>query len=190
MRRGTFCLLLLLPACAAAGPCPQGGACGAASWRGAAIDTTMLSLPVTDLDDGVTPPGAVASFPVSPRGVRLRFDLRALPPVAAISRAVLSLREAPGAPRGERVTVRARALLAPWRAGSADDTPRGATAASVTLARGARGPVRVDVTEALREAARWGGAGAGVALETDGASVTFVGPWDARGAPRLEVAAR
>lgn len=190
MHRGPLCLLLLIPACAAAGRCPQGGPCGAASWRGAAIDTTMHALPLTDLDDGVTPPGAAASFPVSPRGVRLRFDLRALPPGAAIARAVLSLREAPGAPRAERVTVRARALLAPWRAGSADETPRGATAASVTLPRGARGPVRVDVTEALREGARWGHTGAGVALETDGAAVTFVGPWDARGAPRLEVAVR
>lgn len=190
VRRGILFALSLLPACAASGRCAPSGACGVASWRGAAIDTQMLSLPVTDLDDGAAYTASGASFSVSPRAARLRFDLRALPRGAAITRAVLSLRASPDGARADGVTLRARALLAPWRAGSADETPRGGAAATVTLPRGARGPVRVDVTDALREAAAWGRAADGLSLETDGGSVAFVGPWDPRGAPRLEVAAR
>lgn len=188
MRRGFALLLSLLPACAATGSCPRGGVCGAASWQGSAIDQALRVHPVVAIDEG---DGREApSFSVSPRGVRVRFDLRALPPGAAIGRAVLSLREAEGPPRAQSVTLRARALLAPWRVGAADETPRGSESTAVTIPRGARGPVRLDVTEALREALAWGQRPDGLALETEGGTLRLVGPWDALGAPRLEVAAR
>ena len=153
------------------------------------IDAPLRALPATDVDDGADGDAARPSFEVTSRGARLRFDLSALSPNATIARAVLSLREAEGPPRRGAVTLRARALLARWRSGGDDATPRSESGGVVTLAEGARGPVRIDVTEALREGTRWGAVG-GIVLEAEGATLRVEGPWSTRGAPALEVAAR
>lgn len=173
-------------ACASSPRCPERAVCGAGSWRGTAIDGPMRVVALTDVDDGTG--GARAGWiAVTPRGTRMTFDLGELPPGTLVERAILSVRERPGARRGA-VTLRARALLTRW--GEGDDPPRSAGAGSVRLAPDARGPVRIDVTDALREAFRWGAGRGGFSLETDGGEVRLAGPWDLAGAPRLEVATR
>lgn len=173
--RALALLLLALPS-ACAGVCPNGRVCGAASWRGAAVDGAMRVLAVAEVDDDAP------EISVTPRGAQLRF---ALDPQMALGRAVLSVRETVGSRRRGGTTLRARALLGAWAAG---ELPRTSATAGASLAAEVRGPIRLDVTEALRECLAWG-ACAGLALETDGAEVRLAGPWDAQGAPRLEVAA-
>lgn len=127
---------------------------------------------------------------VSARGLRVRFDLAAIPSDAVITRAVLSLHlDATGLDEGS-VTLRARALLAPWRPGSRDDTPRSEGSAEVSLPAGRRGPVRVDVTAILLEAARWGRRDGDLALSCERGELRVADAWAAVGAPRLEVTAR
>lgn len=184
MRLPALIVVVCLASCAHESACAT-RTCGAATWRGAVIGDPMVALPMTAADlRGATElrPGA--------RGLRLRFDLSAASREQAISRAVLSLRVDASAARGGLVVVRARSLLAPWRPGADDDTPRSEASAEVSLPAGLRGPVRLDVTSLLSEAARWGHHVGDLALSCDDEGVVVGGPWSSDEAPRLEVTLR
>lgn len=184
MRTSVLLAPVVLVACAGTSPCAPGRTCGAATWQDLTLSDAFRTLSPIDVD-----PSTGDAITLTPQGVRLRFDLREFGPSPGITRAVLSLRaDARALPRGH-ATLRARALLTRWRAGTVDDTPRGDETVSVTLPALLRAPVRMDVTALVAAAAQRGATTADLAVACD-EDVRIAGPWDADGAPRLEVAAR
>ena len=181
-----FALLapVVLVACVGASPCAPGRTCRAATWQDLTLSDTNRTLSPTDMD-----PSMGDAISLSPHGVRLRFDLRAFGPSPGIARAVLSLRADARAVTRGHATLRARALLTRWRAGTSDDTPRGDDTVSVSLSAQLRAPVRMDVTALVAAAAQRGATTADLAVACDD-DVRIAGPWDLANAPRLEVAAR
>jgi len=175
---------VVLVACVGASPCAPGRTCGVSTWQDITLSGAFRSLSPTDMD-----PSDGEAVSLSPQEIRLRFDLRELGPSPAIGRAVLSLRADASAVRRDHATLRARALLSHWRAGSVDDTPRGDEAVSVRLPAQLRAPVRIDVTTLVAAAAERGATTADLAVACDD-DVRILGPWDLAGAPRLEVTAR
>ncbi|MEZ4392633.1 MAG: hypothetical protein R3A48_16210 [Polyangiales bacterium] len=105
-----------------------------------------------------------------------------------ITRAVLSLHlDATGVDGARSRSARARCSRLAARSPT---TRRGQGSAEVSLPAGLRGPVRVDVTALLAEAARWGRRDGDLALECDRGELLVADVWAPVGAPRLEVTAR
>lgn len=149
------------------------------------------------LADAAGPGAGSESLAVSPATVFLRFDVAPLAEAVQVERAVLALSPAAGwRPSGEAQRLTVRAILGAWSTTSVsagalppvDSAPAGV----VTLPARARGPVRVDVTSLVRA---WAGGSVpveGLALETTGYGIVFLGAGTAVQADRarLEVVYR
>lgn len=204
MLRPRLTLALLLGAtaagCGVASACPSSRTCGDARWydESAVVDgRRVVAEAVVAASQGL--PSADArgdAMRLSTRPVFVRFDLSQLAGIAGVERAVLSLSPHPAWRPGERsVRLFARGVATPWsteRVAAGEAPATGDEPASVTMAAGVRGPLRVDVTAIVRAWAARTASAEGISLELDGGEAVFAGVGAAGRAlrPRLEVVVR